>query len=302
MGKKILITGGTGLLGKVLSEELVEKGHTVSLLSRNPDKVEKYKAYYWNVKKQEIDEKCIDGIDIVIHLAGAGIADEKWTEERKKTIIDSRTKSIQLIYDLLKKKNSKVEAVISASAVGFYGDRGNEILTEQSESGSGFLSETCVAWENAVDCGSNVSQRIVKFRIGLPMTEEGGVLKPFKLMANTFSAMKFGDGQQWVPWIHVDDLVGMFAMAVENEEIKGVFNASAPTPVRNQEFVKDLAKTLKKPFWPFFVPKFALKLAMGERDELVLMSNRTDSTKIQNAGYHFKYTDLKKAFKDILDD
>lgn len=302
MGKHILITGGTGLLGKVLSEELVDKGHQVSLLSRNPEKVKKYKAFDWDVKKQEIDQGCIEGVDIIIHLAGAGIADEKWTDDRKKTIIKSRTKSIELIYDLLAKKPNKVEAVISASAVGFYGDRGDEVLTEESRRGSGFLSDTCVAWENAVDGGSSLGLRVVKYRIGLLLTEEGGVLKPFKLMANTFSAMKFGDGQQWAPWIHIDDLVGMFIMAVENEQINGVYNASAPTPVRNQEFVKELARTLRKPFWPMFVPKFALKLGLGERNELVLMSNRTDSSKIQNAGYRFEYTNLKNAFKDILDD
>ncbi len=299
MGKNILITGGTGLLGKILTKNLQDKGHHVAILSRNPKEVKSPKAFYWNVKKQEIDEQCIEGIDIIIHLAGAGIADEKWTDERKKVIIDSRVNSISLIYDLIQRKQAKIEAVISASAVGFYGDRGNELLTEESAAGSGFLSEACVAWEKAVDQGAKEDLRIVKIRIGLLLTKEGGVLKPFKIMAKTFSAMKFGDGQQWFPWIHIDDIVGMFSLAVENKEIEGVYNGSAPSAVRNEEFIKTLAKVMHKPFWPIRIPEFALNIGLGERKELLMMSNRTDSSKIQNAGYQFKYVDLKKALENI---
>lgn len=299
MSKHILITGGTGLLGKILTKELQNQGHHVSILSRSPEKVKGVKAFYWDVEKQEIDEQCLDGIDTVIHLAGEGIADKKWTFKRKQEIIDSRVISIQLIYQLMSKNQNRVKAVVSASAVGFYGDRADEILTEESNKGTGFLSDACHFWEEAVDQGQQFEIRIVKLRIGLLLTSKGGVLAPFKLMVNTFTAMNFGNGRQWFPWIHADDLVGMFAWAVNDDKITGVFNATAPTPVTNSVFTKTLAKVLKKPFWPFQIPVFMLKMILGERKELLLMSNKTDSKKIQQAGYVFKFVDLKKALEDI---
>lgn len=299
MSKKILITGGTGLLGKILTKELQSQGHQVAILSRNPDRVKNVQAFYWDVEKQEIDETCLNGIDTIIHLAGEGIADKKWTPKRKKEIIDSRVDSIQLLYKLIQKNETTVKSVVSASAVGFYGDRKDEILTEESPKGTGFLSDSCGFWEEAVEEGSKLGLRVVKLRIGLLLTPKGGVLEPFKLMVNTWTAMKFGNGKQWFPWVHADDLVGMFAWAVNHAEIVGVFNATAPSPVTNKEFTKTLAHVMKRPFWPFKIPEFALSLAMGEQKELVLMSNRTDSSKIQKAGYHFKFTDLQKALKDV---
>lgn len=299
MSKNILITGGTGLLGKTLTKELQAQGHHVSILSRNPDQVKTVKAFYWDVEKQEVDATCLQGIDTIIHLAGAGIADEKWTDERKQAIIDSRVKSIQLLYQLIDKTDSTVKSVVSASAVGFYGDRGEEVLTEESPKGIGFLSDSCDLWEKAVDEGKALGLRVVKLRIGLLLTPKGGVLEPFKLMVKTFTAMKFGDGKQWFPWVHVADMVGMFSWAVNHAEIEGVFNATAPSPVRNKEFTQTLSTVLKRPFWPFQIPVFTLKIALGERKELLLMSNKTDSTKIQQTGYKFKYLDLTKALEDV---
>ena len=299
MSKNILITGGTGLLGKILTKELQSQGHQVSILSRNPDRVKDVKAFYWDVEKQEIDDKCLQGIDTIIHLAGSGIADEKWTDERKQDIINSRVNSIKLIYKLIDKNDTSVKSVVSASAVGFYGDRGEELLTEESPKGTGFLSDSCGLWEDAVDQGKDFGLRVVKLRIGLLLTPKGGVLEPFKLMVKTFTAMKFGNGRQWFPWVHAADLVGMFAWAVNHQEIEGVFNATAPSPVRNKEFTQTLSKVLKRPFWPFQIPVFTLKIALGERKELLLMSTKTDSTKIQQTGYKFKYLDLTKALEDV---
>lgn len=299
ISKNILITGGSGLLGKILTKKLLANGHQVSVLSRNPDKVKEIPAFHWDVKKQEIDEKCLDGIDVIIHLAGAGIADDKWTDERKKQIIDSRVNSIKLIYQLIQKRENGVKTVVSASAVGFYGDRGEEILTENSAKGTGFLSDSCALWEEAVDEGKKLGLRIAKFRIGLLLTEEGGVLAPFKLMVKTFTAMKFGDGKQWFPWVHVDDVAGMFEFAINHDNVNGVYNATAPSPVRNKEFTKTLANVLHRPFWSLQIPVFTLKIALGERKELLLMSTKTDSSKIVETGYQFQFTDLKKALEDV---
>ena len=300
MSKRILITGGTGLLGKLMTTKLKKLGHQVSILSRSPEKVQHVKAFYWDIAKNEIDENCIKDIDTIIHLAGAGIADKKWTEARKKELIDSRTKSIELIYNLLLKNTHSVQTVLSASAVGYYGNRGEELLTEEYEAGEGFLARCCTLWEEAVDKGNSYGLRIVKFRIGLLLTEKGGVLDPFKKMVNTYTAASFGNGKQWFPWIHIDDLIGMFVWATTNSDVKGVYNAVAPNPVRNKEFTKQLAKVMNKPFWPLGIPSFMLNIILGERKELLLMSNNVSSKKIEKQGYNFQFVNLENAFKDIV--
>lgn len=299
MAKKILVTGGTGLVGDLLTKKLQDQGYDVSIMSRNPEKVKNLKAFYWDSKKQEIDEKCLDGIDTIIHLAGENIADGRWTDQRKKILISSRSESIGLLYDLMKRREHQVKAVLSASAVGFYGDRANEILDEESFVGTGFLAHCCNEWEKAVDQGTEIGLRVAKFRIGLLLTPKGGVLEIFKLMVKTFTATKLGSGQQWFPWIHSDDLIGMFLWAVENDNVKGVFNATAPNPVRNKEFTKTLSDVLHRPFWPLAIPKSMFKLLMGEKSELVLMSTHTKSDKIIKAGFTFKFLCLKTALQDL---
>lgn len=299
MAKKILVTGGTGLVGDLLTKKLQDQGYDVSIMSRNPEKVKNLKAFYWDSKKQEIDEKCLDGIDTIIHLAGENIADGRWTDQRKKILISSRSESIGLLYDLMKRREHQVKAVLSASAVGFYGDRANEILDEESFVGTGFLAHCCNEWEKAVDQGTEIGLRVAKFRIGLLLTPKGGVLEIFKLMVKTFTATKLGSGQQWFPWIHSDDLIGMFLWAVENDNAKGVFNATAPNPVRNKEFTKKLSDVLHRPFWPLAIPKSMFKLLMGEKSELVLMSTHTKSDKIIKAGFTFKFLCLKTALQDL---
>ena len=299
MAKKILVTGGTGLVGNMLTKKLQDQGYEVSIMTRSPEKVKNLKAFYWDIKKQEIDEKCLDGIDTIIHLAGENIADGRWTDDRKKALISSRTESIGLIYDLIKRKEHQVKTVLSASAVGFYGDRGEEILDETSKPGTGFLAYCCEEWEKAVEQGTEMGLRVAKFRIGLLLTPKGGVLDIFKLMVKSFTATKLGSGEQWFPWIHSDDLIGMFLWAVENEDAKGVYNATAPNPVRNKEFTKTLSDVLHRPFWPFAIPKAMFKLLMGEKSELVLMSTHTKPDKIIKAGYTFKFLSLKSALEDL---
>lgn len=299
MAKKILVTGGTGLVGSMLTKKLQDQGYEVNIMTRSPEKVKHLKAFYWDIKKQEIDDKCLDGVDTIIHLAGENIGDGRWTDERKSVLISSRTESIGLIYDLMKRKDHQVKTVLSASAVGFYGDRGEEILNEESATGTGFLAYCCEEWEKAVDQGTDLGLRVAKFRIGLLLTPKGGVLDIFKLMVKTFTATKLGSGQQWFPWIHSDDLIGMFLWATENDDIKGVFNATAPNPVRNKEFTKTLAAILHRPFWPFAIPKAMFKLLMGEKSDLVLMSTHTKSDKIIKAGYTFKFLSLKSALEDL---
>ena len=288
------------MLGVLLTTELQRQGHLVSILSRNPKRVKNADAFYWDVDSEEIDVKCFDGVDVIIHLAGEGIADKNWTKKRKQALIDSRVKSIQFLYRIMATQAFTVTTIIAASAVGYYGDRGEEILSENSPRGEGFLSELCEQWEEAANHGVELGLRVVKFRISHLLTKNGGVLQPFRMMVQGFTAMKFGNGRQWIPWIHAEDLVGMFSWAIEQKEVKGVFNASAPTPVRNKEFIKTLAGVLKKPFWPAKVPRVFFNLLLGRRSELLLSSNRTSSQKVEDAGFVFKYPVLENALEALL--
>lgn len=299
MSKHILLTGGTGLIGKQLTEYLLSKNYTVSHLSRKPGTDARVATYLWDVNKGEIDEHCIDGVDTIIHLAGTGIADERWTEERKKEIIESRTKSIQLVYDVLKKSPHNVKTVISASGVGYYSDRGNDVMTETCAPAHDFMGTCCVAWENAVAEGEKLGLRVVKFRTGVVLSKEGGALPKIAAPVKFGVGAALGTGKQWMPWIHECDVIYMYRFAIEHEELSGTFNMVAPEPVTNKQFTRAIAKVLNRPFWLPNVPAFALKLALGEMSTVVLGSTNASAKKIKAAGYSFSYPELSTALKDI---
>ena len=296
--RHILITGGTGLIGHNLTKLLLEKGYAVSHLSRSPGKDERVKTYLWNVNEGQIDERCIDGIDTVIHLAGAGIADKRWTEKQKKEITDSRVKSIQLIYGLLKEKAHTIASVISASAIGFYSDRGDELMTESSPPNSDFMAKCCVAWENAADEGAALGLRIVKFRTGVVL-DKGGPLAKIAIPVKLYVGAPLGSGEQWVPWIHWQDVVNMYLFALENETLTGVYNMVSPNPASNEQFTKAVAKQLRKPLWLPNVPAFILKMLLGEMSTIVLGSTKVSADKITGAGFQFKYPSIEAALNEI---
>jgi len=297
MAKKILITGATGLVGSALKRKLLSTGYQVNILSRKP---EGENAFRWDVYNQQIDSAALDGVDAVIHLAGEPVADKKWTAERKKQIIDSRVKSTELLLKAIKEsKNHNIKSFVSASAVGYYGDCGDEILTEESANGFGFLAECCKLWEQAVDEGKRLSLRIVKLRTGIVLSKDGGALPQLDLPVRLFAGSAIGSGKQWTPWLHNDDMVEMYIEAVENSKMEGCYNACAPFPVTNKALTKAIAKQLHRPFWPIKVPKAAIELLMGERVEAVLMSNNTSAQKLLDSGFKFKFTRLEDALKDI---
>ena len=299
MSKHILITGGTGLVGKQLTEFLLNKDYRVSHLSRKPGTDARVATYLWDIKKGEIDGHCIDGVDTIIHLAGSAIADERWTDERKKDIIESRTKSIQLVYDVLKKNQHSVKTVISASGVGYYSDRGNDIMTETCAPAHDFMGTCCVAWENAVDEAKELGLRVVKFRTGVILSLEGGALPKIAAPVKFGVGAALGSGKQWMPWIHENDVIYMYRFAIEHEELSGAYNMVAPDPVTNKQFTKAIAKVLGRPFWLPNVPAFALKLALGEMSTVVLGSTNASAKKIKAAGFSFSYPELTGALKDI---
>jgi uncharacterized protein len=299
MSKHILLTGGTGLIGKHLTHLLLDQGYTVSHLSRSKGKDVRVKTYLWDVNKGKIDEACVDGVDIIVHLAGTNVAGKRWTDERKKDILESRTKSIALIYDLLKKKNHSVQAVISASGSGYYGDRGNELLTENSTSGNDFLAEVCKEWEVAVDQGAELGLRIVKFRTGVVLDKKGGALPQLAAPVKWCVGSPLGDGEQWVPWIHWHDVVKLYLYAIMHSKLDGVYNMAAPNPVTNKQFVKAVAKQLHRPLWAPNVPAFMIKLLFGEMSAMVLGSTKASSKNIIDHGFKFDFTKIEDALKEI---
>lgn len=299
MSKHILLTGGTGLLGKQLTNALINKGYTVSHLSRKQGDDARVKTYIWDIHKGTIDEKCIDGVDTIIHLAGAGITDGRWTDERKKEIIESRTKSIGLIYDLLKRKSHQVNTVISASSVGYYSNRGDDLMHEDDEPAHDFLGTCCIEWENAVDEGEQLGLRVIKFRTGVVLDKDGGALPQLALPIKFAAGSPLGNGKQWMSWIHPQDVIGMYLFGIEQAESKGAYNMVAPNPLTNAQLTKAVAKQLNRPVWLPNVPAFLIKIFFGEMSILVLGSTKVSAQKIEEAGFKFKYPEVVAALKEI---
>lgn len=302
MNKTILITGGSGLIGKALTRKLLQKGFTVHHLSRDPQDHgnPKLKIFKWDVLKNEIDEDCLQGVESIIHLAGEGIVDKRWTAKRKEEIIKSRTNSIAMLYNLISKTtNHKIQSVISSSAIGYYGDRENQLLNENSKSGEGFLPISCIAWEKAVDEGLKLNLRVVKLRTGIVLSAEGGALPEIAKLIKKGLGSPLGSGNQWMSWVHIQDAVNMYVFALENENTAGVYNMTSPQPVTNTEMTSTLAAIFDKKVWLPNVPAIGLKLMMGEMSAVVLDSSRVSSEKIINKGFQFKFPTLENALKEI---
>jgi uncharacterized protein (TIGR01777 family) len=296
--KHILLTGGTGLIGSNLTKQLLDKGYRVSHLSRSSPKGSQVKTFLWDIDKGEIDEHCIDSVDMVVHLAGAGIADKRWTDKRKKEIIDSRTKSIALIYSLISHKKHQISSIISASAIGYYSNRGDELMTETSPPSNDFMAKCCIEWEAAVDKGKQLGLRVVKFRTGVVLAN-GGALSKMAMPVKLYVGSPLGNGRQWVPWIHWQDVINMYFYGIENNNVEGVFNMVAPNPVTNKQLTQAIAGQLHKPLWLPSVPAFFLTLLMGEMSTIILGSTKVSAQKIEDAGFKFKYPGITSALKNI---
>lgn len=299
MGKRVLITGGSGSVGKHLSELLLSKGYEVAHLSRSKTSLPNIKTFLWNVEQNQIDEQCTDGVDIIVHLAGAGIADSRWTDERKKVIIESRTKSIQLVYQLLKTHIHQVKTVVSASASGYYSERGDAIMKETDSPNNDFLGECSVLWENAVDEAISLGIRVVKFRTGVILDKKSGALPKIAAPIKFGVGSPLGNGKQWTSWIHLDDVVEMYLKGIEDESLNGAYNMATPNPLTNKDLTLAIAKKLNKPLWLPNVPAFILKLIFGEMSAVVLGSTKMDIQKIEQAGFKFKFPTIKSALNNI---
>ena len=281
----VLITGGSGLVGQELSKMLINKGFKVIILSRNKNSSNNNIQYaQWDIKKQTIDLKALQEADFIIHLAGAGVVDKKWTESYKKEILLSRTESSKLIIDALSKNPNKVKAIISASAIGWYGpDKKNDYsFSETDAPDNNFLGETCRLWEESVDPATKIGIRVCKLRTGIVLTKKGGALREFIKPIKMGIAGILGRGNQIISWIHIEDLCRMFIHCMENDQLQGSYNAVAPSPVSNKTLTISLAKLLKGIFFiPVHVPVFILKLMMGQRSIEILKSTTVSCEKIK---------------------
>jgi len=296
----ILIAGGTGLVGARLGEMLREKGYETALLSRSSATREGLRVFSWDPSQGRMDPEALGEASAVINLAGAGIAERPWTQARKRLIVESRTQSADLLRKTLLSTPNRVETYLSASAIGFYGDTGEDWTDEDAAPGKGFLAESTQAWESAFHEVETPAIRAAAFRIGIVLSPRGGALEkmllPFKARLGTY----FGDGRQWYSWIHIDDVCRIFIHALENPEIRGVYNATAPNPARNKALVEAIGAALGGPHLMAPAPAFALRLAMGEMADVILNSNRVSSKKIEASGFEFRFPVLAPALTDLL--
>jgi len=297
----IIITGGTGLVGGEITKILLKKGHRVRHLSRRAANSAEIVTFKWDIENEYIDEAVFAGVDYIIHLAGAGIADKRWTDDRKQVILESRVNSTKLLYRYAKQLSLKIKGFISASAIGYYGmDTGDRLMKETGSPGKDFLAEVTKNWESTVGAFEEINTRTVVFRIGIVLSEKGGVLPRIAAPIKWGLGAPIGSGDQYLSWVHIRDLARMFADSLENQSFNGIYNAVAPNPATNREFTKAAAEVLNKPLILPNVPGFALKLIMGEMAEMILGGNKVSSEKVENQGFVFEFQALKPALKDLL--
>jgi uncharacterized protein (TIGR01777 family) len=306
MTQTILITGGTGMVGKALTDALTQKGYRVIIVSRSTKgKTPSASVSYatWDVQKQQIDLDALQAADYIIHLAGAGVVEKKWTEAYKKEIVESRTESSRLIFESLQNNPNKVKAIVSASAIGWYGADANppKPFTENDKPDVSFLGNTCRLWEESIEPVETIGKRLVKLRIGIVLSNEGGALVEFKKPISFGVAGILGSGKQMVSWIHIEDLCRMFITGIENSALSGSYNAVAPNPVSNKTLTITLARAIKGKFYlPLPVPAFVLKIMMGQRSIEVLKSTTVSCKKILDTGFEFRFNNIEAALENLV--
>jgi len=304
VSKRIVVTGATGLIGKKIVSVLLNRGDQVIIFSRDAEKAksifpEAKECVEWDYHNPDLWKSKLENSNAVIHLAGINLFSKRWNESFKKDVFESREVSTRNLADAIKSCINKPEVFISASGIGYYGNSGETILDEKSPKGNDFLADVCEVWERESQKAGEYGVRNVQIRTGLVLSTEDGALKqmlpPFKF----FIGGPLGSGKQWASWLHVDDIVGIYIHAIDNNKLSGAVNAASPNPIRMKEFAKTLGKVLNRPSL-FPVPKFLLKLVVGEAAEVVTASQRIYVKKLLNSGYQFKFKELSKALENLL--
>ena len=305
MSERIIITGATGFIGRALCRKLLEGGYEVVALSRNPKTgseslPDQVKIVNWDARTAEGWADLADGAYAIINLAGENIGSGRWTERKKRRILESRLNAGGAVVDAVEKAGDKPKVVIQASGIGYYGDSGDEILEESSLPGSGFLSDVAGKWEPSTKKVESAGVRHVIIRTGVVLGADGGFLSRVILPFRLFVGGRLGSGHQWIPWIHLDDEVGAIVFLLEEEKLQGVFNLTAPHPLTSKDFFGLLGKVLRRPSW-LPVPGFALRLLLGEMaKELILSGQRALPKRLLDSGYEFKYPDAESALRQVL--
>ncbi|MGD9646223.1 MAG: TIGR01777 family oxidoreductase [Pirellulales bacterium] len=296
---KTLVTGATGFIGPKLLAALGD----CHVLSRNPDRARAAlpgaTAFRWNAEKELPPAAAFDGVDTVVHLAGEPVAEGRWTAAKKQRIRDSRRVGTRNLVAAIEGLSDKPKVLVSASAVGYYGDRGDELLDESSTSGDDFLADVCRQWEEAAERAADFGVRVVMPRIGIVLGDDGGALAKMLPLFKLGLGGRLGGGQQWMPWVHVDDIVGLVRHAIAHHELRGPMNAVAPNPVRNEEFTREMAKVLHRPA-VLPAPGFGLRLMVGEFAGILLASQHVLPKVAEQSGYQFHYPDLHAALEEAI--
>lgn len=299
---KVLITGATGLIGKELVRQCRTEGVSVHYLTTRKEKIETspdYKGFYWNLDANEIDTAAFEGVNVIIHLAGATVA-KRWTKSYKNEILESRIQSVDLIYNALSEIDHSVSHFISASGISIYPTSETKLFTEESdEIDTGFLAEVVIAWEKAANRFSSLGMDVALVRTGMVLSNEDGALPKLAKIIRLGLGSPIGNGEQWQSWIHIEDIAAIY-IHIMNKELEGVYNGVAPTPVTNKKLTKDLANYLGAPLWLPNVPGFVLKLVMGEMAVLALEGQLVSSKKIEKHGFIFRFSNLESALKNLL--
>ena len=299
---KVLITGGTGLIGTRLSEMLIDGGYEVALLSREPAKSSRYRTFRWDPAAGTIDEAAVPYADHIINLAGSNVGESKWTNERKRDLMGSRLSGLALLHRELARPGHHVTTVISASAVGIYGDTGSQLVDETTPPGlptHDFLADVAQQWELAAAPIAALGIRTVIPRIGVVLSRDGGALPQIARPVKLGAGAALGSGQQYIPWIHIDDLCRLLLAMLADETWRGTYNAVAPNPVTNESFTKTLAEVLHRPLLLPKVPALGLKLALGEMSDIVLAGQRVSAAKVLAHGFRFEYPELRAALESF---
>jgi uncharacterized protein (TIGR01777 family) len=300
--ERILITGGSGLVGDKLIPMLQNLGYKCSILSRKATNLSNsdLPVFHWDIENNIIDERALDGVDYIIHLAGANVAAKRWNASYKQEIIDSRVKSSALLNSKLSNTKHNVKAVISASAVGFYGNQGKSLLSENSIVATNYFGKVCATWEASVNNLNKNVRRVALLRIGIVMAKEGGALPPIYNPMKFRIGPVFGNGDQYYSWIHINDLCKMFIYALKNESINGIYNAVAPKPVPYLEIIKSIERAKKISTIKLKAPLWGIKLMLGEFGETLFYSTNVSSKKIQDSGFKFEFNSIDDAIANLI--
>ena len=295
-----LITGGSGLIGQALTKQLRLRGHEVRILTRSENLASQPGYYHWSVHNRTLDTEALKDADHIIHLAGAGIASKRWTPKRKLTILNSRVDGLRFLFEMVQKEKSRPRTLVSASGVNYYGTKTtNHIFSETDPPAGDFLGKTCVEWEQSAMAFQDLNIRTVMMRTPMVLSADGGALPKLMLPVKLGLSTPIGNGRQYMPWIHINDLCHSYVKAIEDPSMSGPYNANAPEQPTNKEFMKIAAKTIQRPFWHLNIPGFFLRLILGEMAGVILEGSRVSNSKLVASGFQFKYLDLSSALKEI---